>query len=68
MTHTYNAEQARRDYPKPWIHRGEAVDLCIRFGFSEYEWRRKEPRIPRHPDTEGWTRYDRDALIAILQG
>lgn len=61
---------ARRDYPKPWILRGECVDLCEKFGYSEYEWRRIAPRIRTHAkiNVTDWTRYDRDALIAILQG
>lgn len=71
MPHTYDAAQARRDYPMPWICRGEAVDLCIRFGFTEHTWRYKiKSQVPTHPNFNGtsWTRYNREALIKILEG
>ncbi len=67
---SYNAELARRHYPAPWLRDGEAVALCKKFGLSDYEWRRLKQRIPTNPNFTGtsWTRYDRDALIGVLQG
>jgi hypothetical protein len=65
---TYNPEQAKLEYPKPWIHRREAVDLCKKFGVSEYKWREVSASIPKHPNIKGLGLYNRDALIAVLQG
>lgn len=68
MTATYNAEIALQEYPKPWIRRGEAVELCSKFGVSEFKWREMSSTIPKHPTITGWALYSRDALIAVLQG
>lgn len=65
---TYNAELAKQEYPKPWIYRHDAVELCRKFGVSEFKWREMSSSIPKHPTIKGWALYSRDALIGVLQG
>ncbi len=67
MTLTYNTEQALREHPSLWIRRREAVEMCEKFGVSEYKWRDMAATIPKFP-VPGKALYNRDALIGILQG
>lgn len=69
-TITYNSELAQAEYVKPWIRRREAVELCGKFGVSEYKWRDISAMIPKHPrySAPGKALFSRDELLRVLQG
>jgi hypothetical protein len=63
---SYTAEQARKDYTKPWLSWSRAVDLVKKFGFTEWNFRQCKHLIEQKelPCTD--TRYSLESIIKIF--
>lgn len=63
----YDATKARQDFPTPWLLWGDCVDLCRRFGFSEWTFRISiAPYIDKRTLPCAHTRYSRESIFQQL--